>query len=83
MDIGGINDFPVIVYYLFLFVCTLGSWAALRLITRGIMYTERKLKHNIQRLIAFIINSDRYIESDEQRKQHFKDYMEQFDEITK
>ena len=83
MHAVGAGDFSPIVYYLFLLLSTIAAIMGVRFITRGIKFTEAKLKASISRLIAFIINSDRYIESNEKRSQYFKDYMGEFEEITK
>ncbi len=44
---------------------------------------EQNLKKAINNLIVFIAQSDKYIETDEKKKQHLEDSFEVFDEITK
>ncbi len=83
MDFMGINDFPVIVYYLVLLLCSIAAIVAVRFLNKGIKFTEAKLKANVSRLIAFIINGDKYIETEENRTKYFKDYMGELDELSK
>jgi uncharacterized membrane protein HdeD (DUF308 family) len=75
-------DFTPGTYYLALTVLSLATTATVIWLQKTIITNEMKLKSVINKLISFIVNSDKYIETPQKKKQHFKDYMVEFEEIT-
>jgi hypothetical protein len=76
------TDFSPWIYYLLLATSTMAAGYSLHLFAKGVMIVEEKLKANISRLILFIVYSEKYIETKDNRSRHFNDYIKEFEEIS-
>jgi len=77
------GDFPKLWYHLILWIAPLFTTVLSVILFKYYSSIELWYKSIISKLIVFIINSDKYIDSKEKENKHFLDSMDVFEKIVK